>query len=305
MTSLSVENGELPHRDCSKPVDLESRGDVDVDHELRHIDVGWPLLRYGNRFSRSVSLPCEAAPRDGRCSEARLPSRSDSLEAHASEVTELEEPVERPPPLAFLKPCRQLEKQNSATRRSIAGQLTALKGRLDRIAEDRSAFQQHSHGRLTGKETTSTEREEVVHKLRRLRQGINEQTDLGEKHSCRNPSSQLHTTLEPLVAPAAAKILAFELPLEHKAVAIPFKWKDAPGKTKADTAGSRKPGALRLPPRLATPALIRQKLDPNSWMQHPGSGNPSSQLKHLSPPRHGCHRNPANQLLPKSRSIHL
>jgi hypothetical protein len=158
-----------------------------------------------------------------------------------------------------------------------------------------------------------------VHKLRRLRQGINEQTEppashhfrakSGEKHSCRNPSSQLHTTLEPHVAPAAAKKLAFELPLyasaEHKAVAIPFKWKDAPGKAKADTAGSRKPGALRLPPRLATPALIRQQLDPNSWMQHPGSGNPSSQLKHLSPPRHGCHRNAANQLLPKSRSIHL
>lgn len=255
MTSLSVENGER-------------RGS-----DLRHIDVGWPLLRYGNRFSRSVSLRCEAAPRDGRCSETRLPSRSDSLEALASEVTELEEPVERPPPVAFLKPCRQLEKQYSATKRSIAGQLTALKGRLDRIAEDR---QQHSHGlRLTGKETTSTAREQVVHKLRHLQQGLNEQTDSPTLPHCRNPISQLHRTLEPLVAPAAAEIFAFQLPLypsaEHKGVPIPFQWKDAPGKAKTDTASSRKPGALKL----------------------------------LSPPHHGCHRSPANQLLPKTRSIHL
>ncbi|KAG0566330.1 hypothetical protein KC19_7G055300 [Ceratodon purpureus] len=66
-----------------------------------------------------------------------------------------------------------------------------------------------------------------------------------------------------LVAPAAAKFLVetSDSPLytgaKHynaspPAVAVPFKWEDAPGRAKLETA-TRKPNTLQLPPRLAVP----------------------------------------------------
>ena len=286
MASVSVHNGELPTRYVSKTARERGPGDVNVDHALQRIDVGWPLLRYGKgRLSRSSSLRgdfvfqnvdrgSETMPNYARVSSLENAKTSSGGVEGSFDVVAYEGPytveelIERQPPITFLKPCRQLEKQYSATRRSIAGQLTSLKGQLDRIAEDHDFG--HSHGRFTARKTSmSTEKKDpVVHKLRRFK-SMEELT--GSPTSSHVPRTFGHVLRlqDAVVAPTAA---------------IPFKWEDAPGIAKVDAAARRPEADLQLPPRL------RQQLDP-SWthLQHQATRISSDQPKEVLHPHQGGH----------------
>lgn len=82
-----------------------------------------------------------------------------------------------------------------------------------------------------------------------------------------------------LVAPAAAKFLMEMSPAKHThasppAVAVPFKWEDAPGRAKAHNAATTNP-TLQLPPRLAVPARSSESFSRQlqvSVISHPLAG---------------------------------